>query len=97
MNAPISLSTTKQRLREKGLIGRIAVKKPLLRPANRLKRLNFAKEHKDWTIAQWIIVLWSDEKPLLQLLATKKRRRSIAKNEMATTITGHQPYRAIVG
>ena len=73
MNAPISLSTTKRRLREKGFIGRIAVKKPLLRPANRLKRLNFVKEHKDWTIAQWKNVLWSDESKF-ELFGTSRRQ-----------------------
>ena len=41
LNAPISLSTRKRWLREKVLIGRIAVKKPLLRPANRFKKAKF--------------------------------------------------------
>lgn len=59
--APISLTTVKRRLREKGLIGRVAVKKPLLRPVNKKKRLQFAKEHKNWTIDDWKNVLWTDE------------------------------------
>lgn len=59
--APISLTTVKRRLRENGLIGRVAVKKPLLRPVNKKKRLQFAKEHKNWTIADWKNVLWTDE------------------------------------
>ena len=73
MNAPIFLSTTKRRLREKGLIGCIVVKKPLLRPANRLNRLNFVKEHKDWTIAEGQNVLWSDESKF-ELLGTSRRQ-----------------------
>ena len=39
----------------------MAVKKPLLRDATVRKRLAFAREHRDRTIAQWDSVLWSDE------------------------------------
>lgn len=41
--------------------GRIAVRKPLLRKQNKQKRLNWAQQHKDWTIEQWKRVLWTDE------------------------------------
>lgn len=61
LDSPISLDTVKRRLREKGMIGRIAVKKPLLRPANKVKRLKFSEEHVDWTIDKWKSVLWTDE------------------------------------
>lgn len=36
---PVSTSTVQRRLREYGLMGRIAVKKPLLRKQNKIKRL----------------------------------------------------------
>lgn len=58
---PISVSTVQRRLREKGFMGRIAAKKPLLRAENKTKRLLFARQHKDWSIDQWKSVLWSDE------------------------------------
>lgn len=61
LDSPLSLTTVKRRLREKGMIGRIAVKKPLLRPVNKQKRLDFAKEHVHWTVDNWKSVLWSDE------------------------------------
>lgn len=61
MPAPLSLRSTRRRLQEAGLTGCVAVKKPFISPANRLKRLKFAKEHKDWTEAQWSNVLWSDK------------------------------------
>lgn len=35
------------------MIGRIAVRKPLLRPVNKQKRLKFAQEHVDWTNHQF--------------------------------------------
>lgn len=59
--APISLTTVERRLREGDLFGRIAVRKPLLRPGNKRKRLLFAKDHENLSIDQWKNVLWSDE------------------------------------
>ena len=50
LDSPISLTTVKGRLKEKCMIGRIAVRKPLLLPVNEQKRLKFAQEHVDWTI-----------------------------------------------
>lgn len=44
-----------------GLKCRRAAKKPFLREINRLARLLWAREHKDWTIDQWKEVIWSDE------------------------------------
>ncbi len=39
----------------------VALRKPLISEANRKKRLQFAREHKDWTLEQWKKVMWSDE------------------------------------
>lgn len=61
LDSPISRQTVSRRLVNKGMIGRIAVRKPLLRPVNKQKRLKFAQEHADWTIEQWKSVLWTDE------------------------------------
>ena len=52
---------TVQRLRESGLRGRIAAKKPLLKDTNKKKRPALAKKHKQWTLDRWKSVLWSDE------------------------------------
>lgn len=57
----VSLTTVKRRLRSFGLFGRVAIRKPLLRPVNKKKRLAWAKAHKNWTFDQWKTVLWSDE------------------------------------
>lgn len=70
---PVSTSLVKNRLNEKGYFGRVAVKKPLLRPANRQKRLLFAKTHKNWTIEQWKSVLWTDESKF-ELFGNKRRQ-----------------------
>ena len=50
---PVSLTTVKRRLRAAGLFGRVAAKKPLLRPVNKKKRLLWAKKHKNWTYEDW--------------------------------------------
>ena len=52
--------TVRRRLCEAGLYDRIAVKKPLLRKQNNVKRLQWAKAHKDWIIQLWNKVLWTD-------------------------------------
>lgn len=57
----ISVSTVKRRLQEGNLHGRVAVSKPLLRRGNRLKRLQWAREHREWTLEHWQNVLWTDE------------------------------------
>ena len=46
---PASTSTVKRRLRDAGLLGRVAKKKPYFRLANKKKRLRWAKEHRHWT------------------------------------------------
>ena len=56
-----SRATTHRRLREKGYNCRIPSTKPLLNPRQRQKRLTWAKEKKNWTVAQWSKVLFSDE------------------------------------
>lgn len=68
----ISDSTVKRRLREKGLYGRIAVRKPLLSKKNRLKRLAWARKYKSYTSKNWANVLWSDESKF-QIFGSSRR------------------------
>ena len=56
-----SVSTVKRVLRSGNLFGRLAVRKPLLRPIYRLKRLNLNLTHINWTSDDWSKVLWADE------------------------------------
>jgi transposase len=48
-------------LRRAGYRRYIALAKPPLSEANRQKRLDWAREHIQWTPEQWYTVLWSDE------------------------------------
>lgn len=57
----ISVTTVKDRLHKAGLFGRIAARKPLLRPKNKKIRLEWAREHQNWSSEDWCQVLWSDE------------------------------------
>ena len=44
-----------------GLRARIPRKKLFLNAAQRLKRVQWANEHQNWTVDQWKQVIWSDE------------------------------------
>ena len=52
-NRHISTSTVQKRLRESGLHGWIATKKPLLKDTNKRKRLAWAKKHEQWILDRW--------------------------------------------
>lgn len=73
LTEPISTDTVKRRLRDNGFFGRIALKKPLLKPQHRQKRLEFARKYRNWTMDQWKLVLWSDETKI-EFFGTKRRQ-----------------------
>ena len=56
-----SRTTTFRLIWEVGNNCRVPRVKPLLSLSQRRKRLNWAKEKKDWTVGQWSKVLFSDE------------------------------------
>ena len=56
-----SSRTVRRRLNDAGLYGRVAQKKPLLTDHHTLIRLNWAKEHKNWSVHDWNEVILSDE------------------------------------
>ena len=58
-NRHILTSTVQRRLCESGLHGRFAAKKPLLKDANKKKRLTCLVEQ--WTLDQRKSVLWSND------------------------------------
>lgn len=61
LNLPISVRSIQRRILNHGLRARRPAKKPLVSEVNRQKRLDFAKQHKDWTPTQWRNVLFTDE------------------------------------
>jgi len=56
-----SRATTHRPIQDMGYKCRIPRVKPLLNQRQRQKRLTWAKEKKNWTVAQWSEVLFSDE------------------------------------
>ncbi len=56
-----SRATTHRRVKEFGYSCRIPLVKPLLNQRQRQRRLTWAKEKKNWTVAQWSKIFFSDE------------------------------------
>lgn len=60
-NKTAGKSTIYSYIKKEGFISYRAPKKPKIKIQNQKRRLQFAKEHKDWTIQDWKKVLFSDE------------------------------------
>jgi hypothetical protein len=60
-NVSLSVRSIRHRLNEIGLYGRKPVKRPFISAQNRRARLQFAKEHLNWTPRQWKKILCFDE------------------------------------
>ena len=85
----VSISTVRRILCEAGLYGRIAVKKPMLKKQNNIKRLRWANVHTDWTIQLWNKVLWSD-KSTCEIFGLNRRvyvQRSVGEKTATSCIT----------
>ena len=66
-------STVRRAPIRNGLHGRVAKRKPLLRKANKTKRLKFAQKHKNLNPFRWEKVLWCDESKF-EMFGTKRRQ-----------------------
>lgn len=60
-NVRISARTVRRRLNESGLASRRPKIAPLLTRRHRVARLQFARQHANWTLARWKKVLFTDE------------------------------------
>jgi transposase len=56
----ISQITLKRHLHKNNIYGRVGAKKPFVNAANRIKRLSWAKNKKNW-VDEWNYIIWSDE------------------------------------
>ena len=62
----VSESTIRRRISESGEFNSYwAVKKPFINARNRLRRLQWCREHLHWTPEQWRRVMWTDESPFV--------------------------------
>ncbi|KAG1536131.1 hypothetical protein G6F49_013039 [Rhizopus delemar] len=57
----VSVDTVRRALRDAGLVSFVRPKKPLINERNRKRRLQWARQHIDWTVNDWMNVIWSDE------------------------------------
>jgi transposase len=93
----VSIRTVEKRLRSSGVKSYVAQKKPLLSLINRRRRLLWARQHRDWTIADWNQVCFSDETPL-HLIQCKQRRfyrsRSAPSYSRLNTVTARPTVQA---
>jgi len=71
----ISPTTVRRRLNFLGINSRVKAKKPFISVVNRRKRLAFAKLHRNWSVADWSRVLWTDESKFNALSNDSKSRR----------------------
>jgi transposase len=61
LNLKVTAKTIRNRLKQANIKSCVAVKKPYVTHANIKKRLQWAKDHKDWNQDKWNSVLFSDE------------------------------------
>jgi hypothetical protein len=55
------VETVRRGLKKAGMKAVVKKKRPLLSKRHRQERLDFAIQHKDWTVEDWKKVIWSDE------------------------------------
>lgn len=68
-------------IHREGLVKHVARMKPFRNSAHKRRRLMFAEKHKNWTIAQWFNVIFSDETTVQRMSTGFKYRHS--RNETA--------------
>ncbi|KAG0754682.1 hypothetical protein G6F61_013138 [Rhizopus arrhizus] len=61
MGKSVSVDTVRRALKNAGLVSFVKPKKPLINERNRMRRLQWARQHIDWTVNDWMNVIWSDE------------------------------------
>lgn len=57
----VSTRTIRRRAHEMGYFLRVAAKKPFINEDQRRRRLTFPRKDQDWTVEDWMKVIWTDE------------------------------------
>lgn len=82
-SASISKETVRRRLKEEGEVARRRLPKPRLTKKQMKARLQWAREHLEWTQEQWDRVLWSDESPFTVHPTPSRKFRWVRKGKVA--------------
>ena len=61
INQPLSSKTVQHHFNKAGMKAVVKRKRPFLSKQHRRKRLDWAIAHKDWTVEDWKMVIYSDE------------------------------------
>ena len=86
--------TVNRRLQEASMYGRVAVREPLFRPINKIKRLNWAKNYRNWTGNDFKKCLFTDESKFVVFGGnTRKCARLSAGEQMLAECTVPSPHR----
>lgn len=83
----VSASTLRRRLREVELFSCIRRLKPTLTQKHKAARLQWARKHQNWTVRDWIRVIWSDECSIV--LGRKSRRRRCIRKKGKAHLSRH--------
>ncbi|GFT94846.1 transposable element Tcb1 transposase [Trichonephila clavipes] len=67
---PVSMRTIQRELHTANIHGRVAIRKPLVSGRNSAKRLQWCRDHLNWTQLQWEQVIWSNESSFTLLQTT---------------------------
>ncbi|GFU78352.1 transposable element Tc1 transposase [Trichonephila clavipes] len=67
---PVSMKTIQRGLHTANIHGIVAIRKPLVSGRNAAKRLQWCRDHLNWTQLQWEQVIWSDESSFTLFQAT---------------------------
>jgi hypothetical protein len=94
-----SITTIKNYLRQGGLLGRVAAKKPLLSKVNIKKRLRWCKDYRPLSMNDWKNVIFSDE-CRIEIFSTRRQfvRRPVGQrfNTKYTCKTVRHPFSILV-
>ena len=77
-NVNISIRTIRNRLKSFDLESYKPARKPRLTPVMRRRRVEFARNHLNWTEADWAQVMWSDECSVEQFGVRASRVRRLS-------------------
>ncbi|GBN37285.1 hypothetical protein AVEN_160868-1 [Araneus ventricosus] len=87
-SASVSENTVQQALLDMGLCSRRPTRVPLLTKRHRQLRLQWAREHRDWTMDEWKRVAWSDEaRFLIHLVDGRVRVRRLPGEKLLPSCT----------
>ncbi|GBM73253.1 hypothetical protein AVEN_94694-1 [Araneus ventricosus] len=95
-SASVSEHTVQRTLLDMGLCSRRPTRVPLLTKRHRQLRLQWAREHRDWTMDEWKRVAWSDESRFLIHHAYGRVRYAVCQANSCSPLLQQVIHRLVV-